>query len=187
MDVQKMYYPIKSYITTSQGNKVSTKAIAHGSQNISLSGNAILMDGSVLRGDFGNIKAGKYFIIKERSVVRPSFKLLPRGAMYLKCLMGDYIMIDEDCIVEAVQIGNYVHIGAGSVIGNSTVIKDCVQVLPGTVIPPNQVIPPFSIVGGHPAKILEDEVTEQMQVTMTQACEQFYQAFVAENVSERKS
>lgn len=43
MDVQKIYYPIKSYIITSQGNKVSTKAIAHGSQNISLNGNVRIL------------------------------------------------------------------------------------------------------------------------------------------------
>ncbi|KAE9552432.1 hypothetical protein FO519_004373 [Halicephalobus sp. NKZ332] len=182
MELQEIKYDKKFMIETAQGNKISKKSTAHGSQNIALGGNSILMDDVVLRGDFNTIKIGKWCVIKERTIIRPAYKQIQIGGVFLKCIIGDYVMIDEDCVIEAVQIGSYVHIGEKSVIGNGVIIKDCVEILPGSVVPPNQVIPPFSVVGGNPAQIEEDEVVEQMQIMMNQANEQFYQAYVSESV-----
>uniref|UniRef100_A0AC34GCI5 Dynactin subunit 5 n=1 Tax=Panagrolaimus sp. ES5 TaxID=591445 RepID=A0AC34GCI5_9BILA len=86
-------------------------------------------------------------------------------------------MIEEDCVIEAVQIGSYVHIGAGSIIGNGVIVKDCSIILPKSVIPPNQIIPPFTVFGGNPAKQIED-APETTQILMTQATTDYYQQYV---------
>jgi dynactin-5 len=58
-----------------------------------------------------------------------------------------------------------VNIGAGSVVGKFVIIKDCVKVLEGSVIPQGTVIPSFSIVGGRPARVI-DEMPETGQEMM---------------------
>ena len=57
-------------------------------------------------------------------------------------------------MIEAAQIGSYVHIERGSVIGKFAILRDSVKVLEGTVVPPGLVVPSFSVVGGRPGRVV---------------------------------
>lgn len=113
---------------------------------------SILMHDVLLRGDLNVIKFGRFTCIKDRSVIRNPFIQINQGALYLKSHYGEYVMIDEDVVSEAVQVGSYVHIGKGCVLGNACIIKDCVYLKPGTVVPPNQVLENCAVYEGNPGK-----------------------------------
>jgi dynactin-5 len=185
MEVQTFEYDPKDVVETAQGNKIHKQCCAHGSQNIMLSGSSILLKDVIVRGDMAQVKMGKFCVVGERTVIRPSYKEFQKGATYFHSNVGDHVMIEEDCVIEAVQIGSYVHIGAGSVIGNGVIVKDCSIVLPRSVIPPNQIIPPFTVFGGNPAKQIDD-APETTQILMTQATTDYYQQYIAETPDSRK-
>lgn len=66
------------------------------------------------------------------------------------------MFVGEGAVIEAASIGSHVHVGAGVVIGRFVIIKDAVSILDGAVLPPGMVVPAFSIVGGRPARVLDD-------------------------------
>jgi dynactin 5 len=78
--------------------------------------------------------------------MKPPYKIYKNQFSYYPTKIGDFVMIKDDCLIEAAVIGNYVDIGHRVVIGAFVVIKDCVKILDEVVLPPYSVIPPFSIV-----------------------------------------
>lgn len=67
--------------------------------------------------------------------------------------IGEHVFIDEDSVVNAAQIGSYVHIGKNCVIGRRSILKDCCYIADNTVLPPEAVVPPFAVVSGSPGKL----------------------------------
>lgn len=66
--------------------------------------------------------------------------------------IGEHVFIDEDSVVNAAQIGSFVHIGKNCVIGRRSILKDCCYIADNTVLPPEAVVPPFAVVAGSPGK-----------------------------------
>uniref|UniRef100_A0A914C9Q4 Dynactin subunit 5 n=1 Tax=Acrobeloides nanus TaxID=290746 RepID=A0A914C9Q4_9BILA len=178
MELPLRHVEAEETIETSLGNKISRKCAIYGSQNIVLNGNCILMRDGIIRGDLASIRTGKYCVIGERTVIRPSYKYFSKGLTYFPMHIGDHVYIDEDCVVMAAQVGAFVHIGKDSIIGRSCVIKDCVQILPGSVLAPDTVVPPFTIMAGNPAKMV-GELPESTVQLMAQATKSFYENYVA--------
>ncbi|MFH4978106.1 hypothetical protein AB6A40_004815 [Gnathostoma spinigerum] len=177
MDLQPFYYDKSDYVETATGNKVNRKSTLCGSQNIILNGKCILMKDCIFRGDMNTIRTGKYCVVGERTVIRPSYKKFSKGLTFFPVHIGDHVFIENDCVVMAAQIGSFVHIGKEAIVGRSAVLKDCVEVRPGTVVPPDAVIPPFSVVAGNPGKIVDD-LPECTQELMIQATRSFYDNFL---------
>lgn len=67
-----------------QGNRVSKKSVLCGSQNIRLAGKVnsnisltletVIKPGGILRGDLSNVIIGRYSVVGENTVIRPSYK-----------------------------------------------------------------------------------------------------------------
>uniref|UniRef100_A0A8R1TQI4 Dynactin subunit 5 n=1 Tax=Onchocerca volvulus TaxID=6282 RepID=A0A8R1TQI4_ONCVO len=180
MDIQTIYYDKSEYVETATGNKVNRKSRLFGSQNIVLNGKSTLMKDCILRGDMHNIRTGRYCVVGERTIIRPSYKRFSKGLTFFPVHIGDHVFIGNDCIVMAAEIGAFVHIGHNSVIGRSVIIKSCVQVLPNTVVPHDAVIPPFSIVAGNPGTVI-GHLPESTQELMTEATRNFYDNFVPDS------
>lgn len=53
------------------------------------------MDGCILRGDLNSVRIGKYCVIGERSIIRPSFKAFSKGLTYFPVHIGDYVFIEN--------------------------------------------------------------------------------------------
>uniref|UniRef100_A0A915KIY1 Dynactin subunit 5 n=1 Tax=Romanomermis culicivorax TaxID=13658 RepID=A0A915KIY1_ROMCU len=153
MELQDVYYNKQEYIETASGNKVSRQSTLCGSQNIVLNGKTIIMVGCIVRGDLANIRIGQYCVIGSRSVIRPPFKKFSKGVAFFPLFIGDHVMIEEDSIINAAQIGSYVHIGKKCVIGRRSVLKECCYIADNTVLPPETVVPPFAVVAGCPGKV----------------------------------
>ena len=83
------------------------------------------------------MRVGKYSVVKEGTVLRPSLKHFNKGVAFVPLSIGENCFIEQNCVVSAAQIGNYVHLGNNSVIGRRAVIKDCAILLPDSVLPPD--------------------------------------------------
>ncbi|XP_061456201.1 dynactin subunit 5 isoform X3 [Rhineura floridana] len=111
--------PVKLFQALASGNKVSRQSVLCGSQNIVLNGKTIVMNDCIIRGDLANVRVGRHCVVKSRSVIRPPFKKFSKGVAFFPLHIGDHVFIEEDCVVNAAQIGSYVHIGKNCVIGSS--------------------------------------------------------------------
>nr|XP_054098676.1 dynactin subunit 5 isoform X4 [Callithrix jacchus] len=139
------------------GNKVSRQSVLCGSQNIVLNGKTIVMNDCIIRGDLANVRVGRHCVVKSRSVIRPPFKKFSKGVAFFPLHIGDHVFIEEDCVVNAAQIGSYVHVGKNCVIGRRCVLKDCCKILDNTVLPPETVVPPFTVFSGCPENLENTE------------------------------
>lgn len=177
MEQKDTYYNKAEYIETASGNKVSRQSVLCGSQNIVLNGKTIIQSDCILRGDLANVRIGRQCVISKRSVIRPPFKKFSKGVAFFPLHIGDHVIIEEDCVVNAAQVGSYVHIGKNCVIGRRSVLKDCCAIADNTVLPPETVVPPFTLYSGSPG-VFTAELPECMQELMTERTKDYYQHFL---------
>ncbi|KAM9179083.1 dynactin subunit 5 isoform 2-T2 [Mergus octosetaceus] len=177
MELGEMLYNKSEYIETASGNKVSRQSVLCGSQNIVLNGKTIVMNDCIIRGDLANVRVGRHCVVKSRSVIRPPFKKFSKGVAFFPLHIGDHVFIEEDCVVNAAQIGSYVHIGKNCVIGRRCVLKDCCKILDNTVLPPETVVPPFTVFSGCPG-LFSGELPECTQELMIDVTKSYYQKFL---------
>ncbi|KAI6178352.1 Dynactin 5 [Aphelenchoides besseyi] len=154
VEAEVRYYDPNEFVTTSLSNKVSKSSQTFGTQAITLSGKTIIMDGVVLRGDLAHISVGSNCYIGSRTIIRSSYKKISSGVTYFPMRIGSRVIIEEDCVVMAAEIGNSIYIEKNCLIGHSVVIKDCSYVTEGTVLSADSVVPPFSIVSGNPGRVV---------------------------------
>ena len=102
------------------------------------------------------VSIGRYCILSAHSVLRPPSKLYRGQHSYYPLKIGDHVFVGEGAVIEAASIGSHVHVGAGVVVGRFVIIKDAVRILDGAVLPAGMIVPAFSIVGGRPARVLDD-------------------------------
>jgi dynactin 5 len=69
------------------------------------------------------------------------------------------VLIGPHSVISAAQIHSHVVVGARCVLQPFCVIRENVRILEDSVIPAGMVVPPGVIVGGRPAKVI-DEVGE---------------------------
>mmetsp|Transcript_61840 Transcript_61840/g.195101 ORF Transcript_61840/g.195101 Transcript_61840/m.195101 type:complete len:204 (+) Transcript_61840:96-707(+) len=172
-----IYYSKAEYIQTASGNKVSRQSVLCGSQNISLAGKSIVKPGVILRGDLQLLRIGKFVIIGESSVMRPSYKKYKGSFAFFPMTIGDFVTIGPRSVVSAAQIGSCVDIGEDCVISKRCVIKENSVILPGTVLPPDTVVPPLTVFGGSPGRYLGD-LPESAQASQKQRATMRYKRFL---------
>lgn len=177
MEQQDIIYNKAEYIETASGNKVSRQSVLCGSQNIVLNGKTIIMSDCIIRGDLANVRIGRHCIVGRRTVIRPPFKKFSKGVAFFPLHVGDHVLIEEDTVVNAAQIGSYVHIGKNCVIGRRSVLKDCCAIADNTVLAPETVVPPFTLYSGSPG-IFTSELPECTQDLMIDITKSYYQHFI---------
>ncbi|XP_013421988.1 dynactin subunit 5 [Lingula anatina] len=177
MELPDQFYNKAQYIETASGNKVSRQSVLCGSQNIVLNGKTIIMADCIIRGDLANVRIGRHSVISSRAVIRPPFKKFSKGVAFFPLHIGDHVFIDEDSVINAAQIGSYVHIGKNCVIGRRCVLKDCCAIADNTVLPPETVVPPFTYFSGSPGLFAGElpECTQEMMIDVTKS---YYQHFL---------
>uniref|UniRef100_A0A8R1HS14 Dynactin subunit 5 n=1 Tax=Caenorhabditis japonica TaxID=281687 RepID=A0A8R1HS14_CAEJA len=153
MDLPIITYDETEWAKTHTGNKVHKQHKIAGTQNIIIAGKTIVEKGVSIRGDLAAVKIGKCCVLKERCLIRPCLKIVSKKPTMWNVNIGDYVFIEEDCVINASQIHAYVHIGARSILGNGCVIRECSRVLPDTVVSPDALFPPFSTIGGNPENV----------------------------------
>ncbi|CAJ1352809.1 unnamed protein product [Effrenium voratum] len=177
LEAPPIYYNKAEYIQTASGNKVSRGSVLCGSQNISLVGNSVVKPGVVLRGDLQLLKIGKYVIIGENCVLRPSYKKYKGNIAFFPMSIGDYVTVGAKSIVCAAQIGSCVDIGENCIISKRCILKDNSMVLPGTILPADTIVPPLTVFGGNPGRYLGD-LPESVLFTQKQHAITEYKRFL---------
>lgn len=74
MENEKIFYNPDHYLETMSGNKISKKNLIKGLDQIQPAGKVIMQEKSIIRGDLGTIKMGKYVILEENVTLRPTYK-----------------------------------------------------------------------------------------------------------------
>ncbi|GAW00594.1 dynactin subunit P25 [Lentinula edodes] len=129
-----------------------------------------------------NIILGGKTIISSGAIIRGDLRRSGPGHAVVISLgrycvvVGDYVHIGAASVVEAATIGNYVEIGKNCIIGKFTIIKDCAKIADNTVIPPNTVIPALSLFSGSPGHFTED-LPESTQDIVEVQTKQHYARF----------
>jgi len=173
MEPAPIYYKKEEYIETLTGNRVSRKSVLCGSQNIRLAGKTIIKPGAIIRGDLANVNIGRYSLIGENSVIRPSYKRFKGGIAFFPLTIGDHVTIEDDCVISAASIGSYVRIGKGCIISRRCILKDCCEITEGTVLAPDTVVPPFTVFSGSPG-VVTGELIECFQELERQKTVNYY-------------
>jgi len=171
-------YDPNEFINTSNGqHKISKTAQIHGSQQISFVRKCILMNNAIIRGDLSTITMGNHSFIGEKTIVRPCSKIITSGVTYFPLRIGSHVIINENCIVTAAEIGDFVFVGKNSIIGQSSVIKNCCYIMEDSLLAPDTIAPPFSILGGNPAQIIGKMPVNTSQM-MTDLTNELYYKFI---------
>ena len=74
MDCKITNYNPDQYHETTSGNKINKKTLISGSDQINTNGKAIMMEGTIIRGDLAKIIMGKNIILHENVVIKPSYR-----------------------------------------------------------------------------------------------------------------
>ena len=122
------------------------------------------------------IYIGSSVIIKEGCVIKPSITKTKSKLGYQKIKISDHVMIEENSVISAHNIGNFVHIGKNCIIKDRCNIKDNVKILDNSVLETDTNIPPFSVFGGKPAVYL-GSLTESFSITMKNLTLNYYTKF----------
>lgn len=103
---QIMYYDKADFHETSSGIKISRKSIIKGTEQINVSGRCIFFHDVILRGDLAKVSFGKYLVVHEKVVLKPSYtygytKETPtkRVIKFLPLTISDYVEIESNSIV----------------------------------------------------------------------------------------
>jgi dynactin-5 len=74
MEPTPVYFSTEKFFETNTGNKLGRKCIIRGPDQIELGGKSIFQNACIVRGDLAKIKFGKYFILDEACIIKPSYK-----------------------------------------------------------------------------------------------------------------
>jgi len=170
--------PKGDYIETDTGNKVARRAQLHGTQHIILGGRAVIQADVCIRGDLIRpsssiakdassskpsshasapgvaVAIGRYSFISSGTILRPPLKMSMGRAGYYPLKIGEHTFIGANCVIEAAQIGDHVHVGRGAVVGKFAILKDGVKVLEGAHVVGGMVVASGFVVGGRPARVV---------------------------------
>ena len=99
--------------------------------------------GTVIRGDMGKVRIGKYTNIQDNSVVHGDDDVE----------IGDYVIVGHRVMCHAKYIGDQSLIGNGAIINDGVIIGKNSVVGSGTMVLENMDIPERSIVVGMPGRV----------------------------------
>jgi len=171
-----VFYHKADYVETLTLNKVSKKSVLCGSMNIRLAGKTIISSDSIIRGDLANVIIGRFSVVGEGAVIRPSYKRFKGGIAYFPLTIGDHVVIGESSVISAASIGSYVYIGKNCIISKRSILKDCCYIPDNSILPPDTVVAPFTVFH-HDGNIV-DELPECFQDVMRDHTIQNFDLFV---------
>jgi len=166
---------------TQNDNRLAKDAIILGLQNILVGGRTTIEKATTIRGDLEKIHIGKNCIISEGTVIKPSNQLANDdtkaneakiGLKFLPMAIGDFVVIEKSCVVQAVGIGSWAYIGQSCIIQEGCVLYSCCMILPNTILARGTVVPPYMVFGGVPGRCV-GRLPPSFQYEMEELCYEF--------------
>lgn len=125
--------------------------------DVTLSPDANVWYGAVLRGDCGLITVGEGTNIQDLCIVHE------------KTAIGKYCTVGHGAIIHGCTVGDYCMIGMGAIILSGAVIGDNCIVGAGALVTGKTNAPPGSLLLGSPAKVVRTVTEEQLEELLANA------------------
>ena len=135
--------------------------------NTTINKNTTIEDSVIIRGDGECITIGENCLFKTASTVHVA-------STFLGTKIGNNCIIDSYSVIHACTLGNNVLVGENSVIMDGSFIGENSIILPNTLVPPRKIYKKNSLIGGSPAKLI-NEIDNK-----------FYNTYLNENSNESK-
>jgi carbonic anhydrase/acetyltransferase-like protein (isoleucine patch superfamily) len=119
--------------------------------DVTLSPDANVWYGAVLRGDCGPITVGEGTNIQDLCVVHE------------KTAIGKYCTVGHGAIIHGCTVGDHCMIGMGAIVLSGAVIGDNCIVGAGALVTGKTNAPPGSLLLGSPAKVVRTVTEEQLE------------------------
>lgn len=116
-----------------------------------ITANAVVMFGVVIRAEFGPVEVGRYSNIQDGVVMH-----VDEG---FPCIVGEHSTIGHSAVLHGTMIGNRCLVGIGARALNGSELGDGAWLASGALLPEGRKIPPWTVAMGVPAKPIRD-VTE---------------------------
>jgi carbonic anhydrase/acetyltransferase-like protein (isoleucine patch superfamily) len=124
--------------------------------NVTISQNASVWFGAVLRGDMEPILIGENTNIQDNTVIHVDWKL--------PAIIGNNVSVGHSVVIHGAKIGNNCIIGMHSTVLSGAEIGDHCIIAAGAVVMQGQVVPPNSLVMGIPAKVKKEIDAETLKM-----------------------
>jgi len=111
---------------------------------------------SVLRGDVNYIRIGERTNIQDLSMVHVSYHASPT-------IIGNDVTIGHSVVLHACTIRDFALIGMGSCVQDDVEIGEFVMLGAGSLVTPRTKIPPRTKAFGRPAKVVGDLTDEEVE------------------------
>jgi Carbonic anhydrases/acetyltransferases, isoleucine patch superfamily len=121
---------------------------------------------SVIRGDEGIVRIGRYTNLQDGSVVHLD-KAFP-------AVVGDYVTVGHNAILHGCTIGDNCLIGMGAIIMNGAKIGDNCIVGAGSLIGEGKTIPAGSLVVGAPGRVIR-KLSAEAIATVRESARHYYE------------
>lgn len=127
--------------------------------------------GAVVRGDCNQVKFGALVNVQEKTVINtvPSLE----SGFPSTVDIGDYVSIGAGSVLTSCTIGNNVEIGAGCVVCEGALLESKSKLAPGSVLGAYMRVPTGELWGGNPAAFVstlsEDEEAAILELAETMA------------------
>jgi carbonic anhydrase/acetyltransferase-like protein (isoleucine patch superfamily) len=150
--------------------------------DVDIHGGAIIMHGSVVRGDLNNISIYPLATVQENCVIHAA-KNSATG-LPATTVIGLGATIGAGSLLRSCRIGGMAIVGERSIVMEGSVVAFKAILMPGTVVPPAKLIPEGEVWGGNPARFVRnlthDEVAEVGHVSASH--EKWRDLYVAEEL-----
>ena len=111
--------------------------------------------GTVIRGDVGPIRIGRFTNIQDNCVVHTD----------REAVIGDYVTLGHGVVCHAARIGDYTLIGNNATLNDPAEIGDHCIVAANSVVLEGAKVPPHSFVAGIPAEVKRPVTERHLQMT----------------------
>ncbi|AMD20746.1 HDR003Wp [Eremothecium sinecaudum] len=182
---------MSEWIETSNGNRISKKAVITGSQRILIAGSCLIKDQCIVEGNVrtldksaSSISMGRFCMLGTSAVVRPAVigyktdKATGKTvSVHCPLVINSYVLVREGAQIHSKSMGSRVVVGANSILSRCCSVGDVVIIEDGVVIPENCVIPSFSRVCQHPewnGSIITTPLNESMRQVIENMCKREY-------------
>jgi carbonic anhydrase/acetyltransferase-like protein (isoleucine patch superfamily) len=110
--------------------------------------------GAVIRGDFGNIRIGRYTCVQDNAVVHIGDIYDRKKPRYATVRVGNYVIVGHHALLHGCTVEDQSIIGGGSIVFNGARVRKGSLVGLGAVVLQDAEVPPRTIVVGIPARSL---------------------------------
>lgn len=121
---------------------------------------AVIMHGTVIRGDISNVTIGPFTSIHENCVLHAA-RNIPTG-LSPKTTVGVSVTIGAGSLIRSCNIGDLCIIGERCVLMEGSVIKSKAILEPGTVVPPTKELQGGYLYGGNPVRMIRKLTKDEM-------------------------